>query len=429
MIISHEYKFIFIAIPKSASQYIRKIFRPFLGENDQEVCALFDKIKSKQYPQFKGSGHISAERIKKAVGDEIWNTYFKFAFIRDPYERIVSIYGFSRRKMFDSLKKKGETDKIDNFYKNKPFARMFYTGRIPSFFRQTQSHWIYDKNDNLMIDFVGSMNSLHEDLKFIFNKVGLPEYNEKNKINNSIKIKDYTEYYNKTFNSIINNDFKRDIDNLKKFNFFSKNTIEYLNNPSSNNYWIRKKNIDHNNKSITKNNIDKLISEINILEKKLTTKSNNKKFSVRETLNLTIVNRNHNIFNIQDETIPENIENLNFMNLVNETLENMIPFNYSISKIDYIKLNNNYQITPILRKKYAYKIYKYEIIIPLNFITIRKNKKKEIKKPLFYLTQDNNKYPIELKKGDIFFINNRFGTAISYTKDTSFLLITLLHSN
>ena len=57
MIISHKHKFIFIAVPKTGSQTVRKLFRSFLDENDEEQCALFD-LKRSSIPEIRNMGMV-----------------------------------------------------------------------------------------------------------------------------------------------------------------------------------------------------------------------------------------------------------------------------------------------------------------------------------------------------------------------------------
>ena len=83
MIISNKYKFIYIAIPKTGSTSIKK----FLVEVDPN-CVESD---SKIYPY----GHYTASQIKSMISPTIWKTYFKFTFIRNPFEWYKSYYSFN----------------------------------------------------------------------------------------------------------------------------------------------------------------------------------------------------------------------------------------------------------------------------------------------------------------------------------------------
>ena len=49
------------------------------------------------------STHIAAHRLKEHLGDEIWNSYFKFCGIRNPFDKVVSWFWHQVDKGFVSL--------------------------------------------------------------------------------------------------------------------------------------------------------------------------------------------------------------------------------------------------------------------------------------------------------------------------------------
>ena len=150
MIISHKYKFIFLKTSKTAGTSIEIALSKFCNENDvitpispkdelirsdlgykgpqnyifplsnykiiDWVNVLF-KYKNKRWKQFYN--HITAQRVKNMIDSNIWNTYYKFCFERNPWDRVVSQYYwrlseprmnmklFLKSKHFKDLIKKG----------------------------------------------------------------------------------------------------------------------------------------------------------------------------------------------------------------------------------------------------------------------------------------------------------------------------------
>lgn len=121
MILSHKHKFIFIKTEKTAGTSFEialsniceegdiitpiakqdEAYRKSLGyrgpQNYQvpkKNHSLKELVKMAIYKkqQLTFYNHISANNIKKRVDPEVWNTYYKFCFERNPFDKIISWY-------------------------------------------------------------------------------------------------------------------------------------------------------------------------------------------------------------------------------------------------------------------------------------------------------------------------------------------------
>ena len=96
MIVSHKNRFIFVAVPKTGTHSVRQALREHMGPDDMEQARLFVE-KAFPIPELArlGHGHLSFEEVRPHLGEEAFNDYFKFAFVRNPFDRFVSYCAFA----------------------------------------------------------------------------------------------------------------------------------------------------------------------------------------------------------------------------------------------------------------------------------------------------------------------------------------------
>lgn len=98
MIVSHRRRFIFAAVPKTGTHSVRRALREHLGEDDVEQVGLF---VNKRFPWADLAaiqhGHLSLRQVRPYLGEDAFAGYFKFAFVRNPFDRFVSYCAFMLR--------------------------------------------------------------------------------------------------------------------------------------------------------------------------------------------------------------------------------------------------------------------------------------------------------------------------------------------
>jgi len=98
MIISHRHRFIFFAVPRTGTHSLRAALRPQLGSEDWEQQQLTGR-QTLPLPGIAalGHGHVSYRQLGAELPAGMLERYFKFAFVRNPYERFVSACFFLNR--------------------------------------------------------------------------------------------------------------------------------------------------------------------------------------------------------------------------------------------------------------------------------------------------------------------------------------------
>ena len=104
MLVSHTKRFIFSKTVKTGGTSTEVAFQPAcLPPDGQSIPAECGAIVSEfgivgargaNATQFEWWHHMSAKAIKDGVGPEVWNSYFKFTVIRNPFDKVVSWFHF-----------------------------------------------------------------------------------------------------------------------------------------------------------------------------------------------------------------------------------------------------------------------------------------------------------------------------------------------
>lgn len=223
--VNHDLKAIFVHIHKTGGTTIAMNLKKYYGfetfyirrPDHQKFC--FDKKKKKyiNYENrihgiinyFKTSSHINK---KMKMTPEKWDNYYKFCFIRNPYDRIVSAWNHVNRFNipFKNFLNLGDT------CNDVEYMHMF----------MPQYRSMINEKAKKYIDYVGYFENLDEDFEKILNNIGVKKiiHNSNSKLNVRVH-KPYYEYYDQEtldkVNILMNEDFNnldyKKIENIEEF--------------------------------------------------------------------------------------------------------------------------------------------------------------------------------------------------------------------
>lgn len=189
-----EYKTVYFFIPKVASSSLKKLCASLLGINQETGFHKMD------FPSVRRSSLLNNDQ------------YFKFALVRNPYDRLVSCY-------IQKVKNENNFGKL-KIWANKSFEEFIrIVCALPD--KEMNRHFkpqhtfLTDAKGKLLVDYIGKLENIKEDFKIISEKAGFPKdmklpYRLRTNHNH------YSTYYTEETKKLVTDRYKKD---LEMFNY------------------------------------------------------------------------------------------------------------------------------------------------------------------------------------------------------------------
>ena len=206
--ISYKHSFIFIHIYKVAGTSIRKALRKYAYPNIlkrytnyvvSRISERLDKeIPYPFYPQINLPPHITARELQEELPKNIFDSFLKFAFVRNPWDWQVSSYFFMQQK--------------PSHYQHEIIKEMsfdeFIEWRVNEDLK-LQKRFVVNNKGELIIDFIGKFDNLSNDFQTICERIGI---NASLPYENRSAHRSYQGYYNGKTKNLIAKYYQEDIE-------------------------------------------------------------------------------------------------------------------------------------------------------------------------------------------------------------------------
>jgi hypothetical protein len=202
MLISETHRFIFVHVQKTAGTSITQLLAPHALS---PAAGRVNRIASdlglvRDWRQHYFRIHAPLRRAEKFLPQEVFGSLFKFAFVRNPWDRLVSWYAYVLQ---------------DTAHRRHALAR-----RAGSFAKFVQTElarprrsqwWMLERRDGTLgADFIGRFERLEEDMASICGRVGIP-YQPLPRANVSER-EPYQSYYTPELAGLVRRHWAREIE-------------------------------------------------------------------------------------------------------------------------------------------------------------------------------------------------------------------------
>lgn len=158
-----------------------------------------------------GGGHISARTYRQIFGLAKYNEYYKFAFVRNPWDRLVSAYSFLKQGGLNGQDINWARQNIEPYLSFQEFVRNWLTQKNIYSQQHFIPQWEYvvDASGRVDLDFLGHFETLEDDFKTIALRLGVTTALPKS---NASSRSGYREYYDAETADIVARLYSRDIE-------------------------------------------------------------------------------------------------------------------------------------------------------------------------------------------------------------------------
>jgi hypothetical protein len=203
MLISHDKKFLFTHIQKTAGSSLTL-----------QLSELIPDLK-----QYMGTHDHALWAKNKA--EFVWSEYYKVAFVRNPWDRLVSWY-LMITQVSDYLKQQAEQGSVNKLWgyvlENSSSFEEFLHQCVDTIddidgkksFMFNQLDYVADDAGNIIVDFIGRFEQLEHDIQHVFNMLGFSGIALQH--HNATARTHYRDYYNNACRRLVERRYAKDID-------------------------------------------------------------------------------------------------------------------------------------------------------------------------------------------------------------------------
>lgn len=218
MLISFKKQFIYTKTFKTAGTSVESYFEKYcMPDGEWEFSHMREQHVSESgivgYRGINSEGkawfnHMSAEAIRASIGNSIWENYFKFCVIRNPFDKVIS--GFHFLELSDS-----DTNQKSSRLENHSLIERFRKWVVSGGAERVVDREKYIIDSKICIDFFVRYEELESGLNHICQRLDIPyELNQLPRLKISARDRDLNinSYYDQSSVDVVKKLFEFELD-------------------------------------------------------------------------------------------------------------------------------------------------------------------------------------------------------------------------
>ena len=161
--ISHAHKYVYVHVPKTGGTSISAAL---------DALPPGPNVEPRREITFKHAKHAGAAEIRRGLGDDMWNNYFTFAFVRNPWELMVSSYEWWLQNAKEHAVRRTQASRVERMDDFAEYIRYVCGPKRNSIW----GNYVFDltsEDGAVIVDHVGRFESMAKDWDIICSKIGV----------------------------------------------------------------------------------------------------------------------------------------------------------------------------------------------------------------------------------------------------------------
>ena len=213
MLISHVRKFIYLKTIKTGGTSVEIYFEPWCIEPGKRAGEDVREAESSQWGVVGSRGevddpiwynHTPASRIRELIGEALWREYYKFCVVRNPFDKVVSLFWFTRSAPVLEVLRHADFSAV-----RKTFAEWIKLASLPL------DRSIYTIGGKVAVDYFVRFETMQAELERVCRRLAIPWEPDRlgrHKSEYRVRGEHFSEYYSVDAAARVRREFAWDLE-------------------------------------------------------------------------------------------------------------------------------------------------------------------------------------------------------------------------